>query len=76
VRISPYCERETAVDLGSCGFEIWALQRAASQHRFLRVVEGDSTKIFPVANEMILDDDLVNSQLSLCPCWLAAFLVA
>lgn len=61
VRISPYCKRKTAMDFGLCGTEIWALQRTASQYRFLRVVKGDSAKLFPVANEMILNDDLVDS---------------
>ena len=60
VRIPSYCERETAVDFGNCRFEIWALQRAAGQHRFLRVVEGDSTKLFPVADKVILNYNLMD----------------
>ncbi len=61
MRISSYCERETAVDLGDRSFEVWAFEGAARQHRFLRVVEGDSTKLLPVTDEMILNNDLVNS---------------
>ena len=53
------------MDLGNCGFQIGALQRAASQHRFLRVVKGNGTKLFPVADKVVLDYDFVNGQLSL-----------
>ena len=53
------------MDIGDRRFEIRALERAASQHRFLRIVEGNGTKFFPVADEVVLDNDFVNSQLSL-----------
>lgn len=63
--ISANCERETAVDLRICRLEVRILQRAASQHGLLSVVEGDGTEFLPVADQVIFDDNLVNGQFSL-----------
>lgn len=36
------------------------LQRAASQHSFLRIIKGNCAKLFPVTDELVFDNDFVN----------------
>lgn len=52
-------EREATVYLGILNLRIWILQRAASQHRFLRIVERYSPKFLPVTNKLLFHDDFV-----------------
>jgi hypothetical protein len=40
-------------------------QRTARKHSFLRVVESNRPKFFPIADQLILYDDLVNGKLAL-----------
>ena len=53
------------MDFGIGRFEIGIFQRAAGQHGFLRAIEGDGTKFLPIADEMVFDNDFVNSKSAL-----------
>ena len=44
---------------------VWHLQRAARKHRFLHVVEGNRAELFPVANQLVFFDYLMNGKLAL-----------
>ena len=43
----------------------WASQSAAGQHGFLLLIEADSRELLPVADELVLDNNLVNGKLAL-----------
>lgn len=55
------CEGKTAANFRVVGFQVGVLQGAARQHRFLRVVECNGAKLLPITNEVVLDDNLVDS---------------
>lgn len=44
---------------------IRTLQRTASEHRLLRAIESDGSEFLPIADELILCDDLMQSKFSL-----------
>ena len=58
-------KRKAAVDLGVCGMKIRVSQPATRQHGFLETVKGDVTKFFPVADQMVFDNDLMDGEFSL-----------
>lgn len=58
-------ERKAAVDFWVDGAQVRVLQSAACQHGLLRTVESNGTKLFPVADELIFDNDLVDRKLAL-----------
>jgi hypothetical protein len=65
VVISPDSEREAAMNLSNITTRSRTSQRAARQHSFLLLIEADSAEFFPIADELVFDDDLVNRQLAL-----------
>jgi hypothetical protein len=71
--ISPDSERKAAFDLGVVCFQVRVTQCAAREHCLLRLVEGNCTELFPVADELVLYYDLVNSELALHN-WSASFI--
>jgi hypothetical protein len=64
VIVAPDGEREATLDCilrgGTRNF-----QRTARKHSFLRVVESNSPKFFPIADQLVLYDDLVDGKLAL-----------
>lgn len=58
-------KRKTTVDNRVIGLVIGTLQRARCQKRVVCWVEGDSTKLFPVANEGFFCENLMQRQLGL-----------
>jgi hypothetical protein len=64
VVVAPNGEREATLDF-ILGGGARNFQRTARKHRFLRVVESDSPELFPIADKLVLDDDLVNGELAL-----------
>lgn len=65
VGISADGERETAMDFRVRGLQIRILQGATSQHGLLRAVERDGTKLLPVTDELVFDDNLMNCKFTL-----------
>ena len=41
------------------------LQRATGEHGLLGIVEGDSAKLFPITDQLVFDNDLVDSKFAL-----------
>ena len=64
VVVAPNGEREATLDffLGGGGRNF---QRTARKHSFLRVVESNSPELFPIADQLVLYDELVNGELAL-----------
>ena len=64
VVVAPNGEREATLDFflrgGARNF-----QRTARKHCFLRVVESNSSELFPIADQLVLYDKLVNGELAL-----------
>ena len=48
-----------------CRAQVGILQGAASQHSFLTIIEGNCAKLFPVADELVFDNDFVDRQFPL-----------
>lgn len=44
---------------------IGAFQGTTGEHCFLGIVEGNSAELLPVAHELVLDDDLMDSKFAL-----------
>ena len=65
VVIPPDGEREAAFDLWICCLEVRVAQCTASEHCFLCLIESNSTELFPVADKLIFDDDLVDRKFTL-----------
>ena len=61
--VSSNCEREAALD--SFARPSGTFQSATGKHGFLSIVEGDGAEFFPVADQLILDDNLMNCELPL-----------
>lgn len=61
VGVTTNSEGKAASDFRVVGLRIGVLQRAAGQHGLLRVVKGYRAELLPVADEMVLDNDLVDS---------------
>jgi hypothetical protein len=57
-------EREATLDCIICS-RARNFQCTARKHGFLRVVESNSSKFFPIADQLVLYDDLVNGELAL-----------
>ena len=57
--IAPNGEGETTRDLVVLRVRIGSFQGTGGQHGLLCMIKGDTTKLLPVAHEMILNDDLV-----------------
>lgn len=58
-------EGETALDLWVVRLEIGITQCTAREHRFLCLIESDGAELLPVADELVLDYDLVDCKLAL-----------
>ena len=62
--VAPNGEREATLDCflrgGARNF-----QRTARKHCFLRVVESNSSELFPIADQLVLYDEFVNGELAL-----------
>ena len=62
--VAPNGEREATLDFflrgGARNF-----QRTARKHSFLRVVESNSPELFPIADQLVLYDELVNGSVAL-----------
>lgn len=65
VIVSSDRKRKAAGNTIACGVRIRALQRATGEHGLLGIVEGDSAELFPIANQLIFDNDLVDSKFAL-----------
>ena len=65
VIVSSDRKRKAASNTITCWFGIRALQRATGEHGLLGIVEGDSAELFPIADQLVFDDDLVNSKFAL-----------
>ena len=65
VFIATDCKREATGYFWITRIDFRVLQGATSEHRLLRVVECDGSKLFPVANKMVLDNNVMNRKLSL-----------
>jgi len=65
VIISSDRKGEAALDPFICRIRVGAFQRAAGKHGFLGIVEGDSTELLPVADQLVLDNDFVDGKFSL-----------
>jgi hypothetical protein len=64
VVVAPNGEREATLDCILRG-RARNFQRTARKHGFLRVVESNSPELFPIADQLVLYDDLVNGELAL-----------
>lgn len=58
-------EGEAALNPLACRIGVGAFQRAAGEHCFLGVVEGNCTELLPVANQLVLDNNFVDGKFAL-----------
>ena len=58
-------KRKAAIDFGVGGMKIRVSQRTTCQHGFLGAVKGNVAKFFPVADQMVFDDNLMNGKFPL-----------
>lgn len=58
-------KRKAAIDFGVGGMKIRVSQRTTRQHGFLGIVKGDAAKLFPVADQMVFDNNLMNGEFPL-----------
>jgi hypothetical protein len=63
--VSADCEGETASYPLSRRGSVRVFQRTAREHCLLRVVESNGAEFFPVAHELVFDDNLVDRQFAL-----------
>ena len=63
--ISSNREGEAAWDSFTCAIRVGTFQSAAGEHSLLGIIEGNGTKFFPVADQLILDNDLMNREFTL-----------
>lgn len=61
IGVTTNSEGEAASDLRIVRLHVGVLQRTAGQHGFLRVVKGYRAELLPVADEVVLDNDLMDS---------------
>lgn len=63
--VSLNSEREATLNVSLLTARYRTPQCAACKHCFLLLVKTYGTKLFPVANELILDNEVVNCKLAL-----------
>ena len=61
VVVSSYGKREAAMDFRMLRVNVGTLQRTTGQHGLLVIVECNLSKLLPVADQMRLDNDLMES---------------
>jgi hypothetical protein len=66
VVVAPDGEREATLNFILRG-GVRNFQCTARKHGFLRVVKGNRAELFPVADQLVLYDDLMDSKLALEP---------
>ena len=65
-------KREAAVDGLNVCIRRKAAQSTAREHSFLLLVEANGAELFPVTDQLVLDNDLVYCKLALLCCQFAS----
>lgn len=63
--ISSNREGKAALNPLASRIRVGTFQCAAGKHGFLGIVEGDSTELLPVADQLVLDNDFVDGKFAL-----------
>lgn len=63
--ISANCKREATRDLSDFGSRHGTTKGTACEHCLLLLIEADCTEFFPIADQLIFHDDLMDRQLAL-----------